>query len=145
MARRAELNSRIALSGFPAESVDRRVCMKTLAKIATIAAALGMISQPCVAAAAVDSPSAPATATMTPAGASAVFDLQRLQAARIASASLSLAASQQTAAEAEEPSERRGSGTTWLVVGGVVLLAVVVLAVVASGTPTAGPPDGAFD
>ena len=119
--------------------------MKMLARIATIATAMGMTSQPCLAAAAVESRGAPAIVTTTPAGADVAFDLQHLQAARIASASLSLAASQQTAAEAEEQSERRGSGTTWLVVGGAVLLAVIVLAVVASGAPTAGPPDGAFD
>lgn len=38
-----------------------------------------------------------------------------------------------------------GSTTTWLIVGGVIVAVVLVAAVVASGMPTAGPPEGAFD
>lgn len=118
--------------------------MKILAKIATIAAAVGLTSQPCLAAAAAESRSEPAAHTKTASAATgAEFDLERLDAARTTSASLSIAASQQTAAEVEEPPKRRGPGTTWLVIGGVALL-VVVLAVVASGSPTPGPREGDF-
>lgn len=120
--------------------------MNVLAKITTTAAAIGLTSQPCLAAATAESRSEPAVHTKTASAAvGADFDLERLKAARIASASLSIAASQQTAAEVEEQPKRRGPGTTWVVIGGVALLAVIVLAVVASGSPTPGPHEGAFD
>ena len=120
--------------------------MNVLAKITTIAAAIALTSQPCFAAVAADGRSEPAaTTTAASAAAGAEFNLERIRTARIASASLSIAASQQTAAEVEEQPKRRGPGTTWLVIGGVALLAVVVLAVVASGSPTPGPHEGAFD
>lgn len=49
-------------------------------------------------------------------------------------------------ADIEEKLHVKGSsGTTILIVGGVLLLAVVVLASVADAQPTAGPGEGAFD
>lgn len=50
----------------------------------------------------------------------------------------------QEAADVQKKLNIGGSTTTLLIVGGVVL-AVVVLAAIASGTPTAGPSEGAFD
>lgn len=118
--------------------------MKSLAKIVTVAAAVGLSCQPCFAAAA-ESRSEPVAVTMAASiGTGMDFDLGRLEAARIGSSSLSVAASQQTASEVEDQPKRRGPGTTtWLVIGGVALL-VVVLAVVASGSPTPGPREGDF-
>ncbi len=103
--------------------------MKTLIRIAAIAAALGLSSQPCLAAAA-ESHSKSRAASMAASGAAHVeFDLKRhMHSAGVAS--MSLAASQQTASEIQDPPKRKGPGTTtWIVVGGVVLLlAIVVLA-----------------
>ncbi len=49
------------------------------------------------------------------------------------------------AAEVERRLKMGGSGTTVLLVGGVVLLTVILLASLASAVPTAGPREGAFD
>lgn len=134
--------------------------MSILAKIVAIAAALTLTTQPCIAAA-VDITGAPAGAALTPSAAERVdFDLRphlRSAAAQTnnaglsgliggsATVSLSLAASQQTAAEAEDRPQRRGPGTTtWLIIGGAVLL-VAIAAAVASAAPTPGPHEGAFD
>lgn len=75
------------------------------------------------------------------------FSLSRpVAAASGASASMTLAASRQTAAEAAHEPARRGTSTTTIVIiVGVVLLAVLVAAAVAGATPRPGPPKGAFD
>ena len=114
--------------------------MSISTKFVTATAALALVTQPCLAAA--------------PAAERVQFDLGRTasaprqQAGALATgamASISLAASQETASEAQAEPRRRGIGTTTLlVVGGLVLL-VVVLAAVAGAQPTAGPDEGAFD
>lgn len=118
--------------------------METLTKIATIIAAFGLTSQPCLAAA-VESQSKSRAALMSASNAAHVeFDLKRhANSARFAS--MTLAASQQTASEMPDPPKRKGPGTTtWIVVGGVVLL-VLLAASVASALPTPGPREGDFD
>ena len=119
--------------------------MKSVARLAVIAASIGMTAQPCLAAAA-GGQAAPASSSIAAApAAEARFKLGGIETAQFASASLSLAATQQAAQEVEtQPKNRKFPTTTVLVIGGVVL-AVLVLAAVASGTPTAGPPEGAFD
>jgi hypothetical protein len=124
--------------------------MATLAEAAALAAALATIAQPCAAAAATKAPS---TSLVTDApSANAAFDLSRRAAGSnvqgdpaLQMASLSLAASRQTAAETPEPPRKRGPGTTTLLIVGGVLLLVLVAAAVASATPTPGPNEGAFD
>ncbi len=49
------------------------------------------------------------------------------------------------ASEVQKRLKMDGSGTTVLLVGGVVLLAVILLAAIASAAPTPGPREGAFD
>jgi hypothetical protein len=135
--------------------------MKIVAKTVTVVAALAMSAQPCFAAGTANSGASLKTASTAPPAERLDFDLKphlRSAAARnvhpgpsrfdvggSASASLTLAASQQTASEAQDQPRRRSPGTTtWLVLGGVVLL-VLVAAAVASASPTPGPSEGAFD
>lgn len=49
------------------------------------------------------------------------------------------------AAEVQRKLQIKGSGTTILLVGGVVLLSVLLLASLADAAPTPGPREGAFD
>ena len=108
--------------------------MNILSKIAVIAA-LAMTAQPCLAAA----------ASAAPSGAAQVqFDLQN-HVSSAAIPSMTLAASQQTASEIQDPPKRKGPGTTTLLIVGGVLLLVLVAAAVASAAPTPGPSEGAFD
>jgi hypothetical protein len=128
--------------------------MDVLVKAATIAAGIALSSQPCLAAA-VESKSK--SAAVTAAASTAQRDEFNLkmhvetaaaqkQASQFALAT-SVSANAAFIAQESEERDRRGMSKgvqTALIVGGVALLAIVVLAVVASGTPTAGPPPGAF-
>ena len=94
--------------------------MKALARSMTIAAALTITGQPCAAAA--------AGSNTALAGQSINFRLAH-QPGPASMASMSLAASQQTASETDEQPRRKGPGTTTLlVVGGVILLVVLIAA-----------------
>jgi hypothetical protein len=104
-------------------------------KLAALAAVLGVTSQPCLGAV---TQNAETTTKVQ-------FDLATLNAPAFASASVSIAASQQTASEQTESPKRKGVRTSTLLIAGGVLLVVAVLAVVASAMPTAGPREGAFD
>lgn len=118
--------------------------MNVLAKITTVAAAMGMTSQPCLAAAAESDSKSLARPLAASAAAHGDFDLER-HVSGAAVTSLTLAASQQTASEIQDPPTRKGPGTTtWLIVGGVALLVVVLLAVGAAA-PAPGPREGDFN
>jgi hypothetical protein len=114
-------------------------------KLAALAAPLGITSQPCLGAVTQRDPGLAAVAQNAGTTTKVQFDLGSVKAPVLASASLSIAASQQTASEQVEVPKRKGVRTSTLLIVGWVLLAVVVLAAVASAMPTAGPREGAFD
>lgn len=120
--------------------------MKAMARSATLAGALLAASQPCLAAASTEGIARTPAGTAAPASGQLRFNLASHQGPVTATASLSMAASQQTASETEEKPRGRGiSTTTLLLVGGGLVLAVVILAAVAGAMPTPGPREGAFD
>jgi hypothetical protein len=128
--------------------------MSVLVKTATIAVCVAVSSQPCLAAA-VESESKSAAGTAAASAAqrdefnlkihaeTAAAQKQVSQFALGASVSANAAIVAQEAEERDRRGMSKGAQTA-LIVGGVALLAVAVLAFVASGTPTAGPPPGAF-
>ena len=117
--------------------------MKSSSKVA-IAAAIGLSSRPCLAAAVESHSVSPAGSMAAPGAAKVEFNLGRhVDSAGLTS--MTLAAIQQAASEMQDPPKRKGPGTTTLlIVGGVVFL-VLVAAAVASAAPTPGPDEGAFD
>jgi hypothetical protein len=119
--------------------------MKLATRLAALAAVSGITSQPCLGALPQGGP-ALVTPPANAAGPDRVqFDLASVRGPVIASASISLAASQQVASEQTDVPRRKGIPKSTLLIVGGVLLAVVVLAAVASAMPTAGPREGAFD
>ena len=119
--------------------------MKLLMKVATLAALVATGSQPCLAASVQGQAKPVYASTVTAASATVSFDLGRQQRSTLTVASMSLAASQQTASETVDKPRRKGASTTTLVIIGGVVLAVLLAAAIAGAAPTAGPPKGAFN
>jgi hypothetical protein len=119
--------------------------MNRTRKLAALAAVLGIASQPCVGAVTQRDSGFATIAENAGTTTRVQFDLGSVKAPVLASASMSIAASQQTASEQVEVPKRKGVRMSTLLIVGGVLLAVAVLAAVAGAMPTAGPREGAFD
>lgn len=119
--------------------------MKSSMKTAAFAAASAFASQPCLGAVALAPGRLSPVSTVAATPIELRFNLASVGASNVTAASMSMAASQQTALEATDQPKPKGIRTGTLLIVGGVILAVALLAAVAGATPTPGPREGAFD
>jgi hypothetical protein len=119
--------------------------MESSLKLMALAAISGMASQPCFGAVSQPAQLLPLSSKIATAPPGVQFDFANVEASAMTSASMTIAASEQTASEQKEQPRRKGIPTSTLLLVGGVILAVAVLAAVAGAMPTAGPREGAFD